>query len=1795
MSSLKDQLSQIAANNSTVALDRKKRQKIHSASLIYNPKTAATQDYEFIYENSIEALNELIDIDPRFEFFTRSLFSESSIVIDRNTKTKDDIKELNAAINSYLMLVSSKWHLSPALYATEWLVRRFQINVHNAEMFLFSTLNYYQQPVFKRILNIVKLPALFQPLSNFVRSDNALSKLSIIKLFSDFEFLTLYCNYIAKCVSQKVTYTSQILFAACTLINMIAVNSTEEKKLSDLLPTFMEISAKLLVSDDVDCQIAAHTILVVFASTTALSKPIILAATETILANLKNEKAKRSALITIANLLETLKGQGNIDQLPINLYKLVDAKFSLQYLKDFSSRKESRNSDKFFTSYIRSIIRYDHDKLADIVEILKHAKFEKFEIKVIITDLIHLSEIIEDKSKLIGVFEYLVGANESMVLKALKSLNLSGELFEIRLTTSLFNFKESSEVTGDQLIKDVETSKIVGMNSTIQPFKEWLQKNSDFFYTKDASILAEKDQVFNKLLSLFVESVGKKYSVGLFLNSFFSTFEARITFLLRIIVSPAAPIALRLIAVSSTSKMISSVDNETNLFSIVPILIAGLFDVCKNVRSNIKILLHQISKRAATEHYFLLNKLYGDDVKIPMLSPRDSKKWLTRFLENYVVDNTDIAKYIIQKKTEKVDMFFWCNQALYVPLPYTKLCFLNVLTQYRNYSSKYSELLCSILKSYLEERAAWELRCKNNKTDFTKFEASIVSIISSSEKNAAIIDFIISALKTQYEQLCDLVVQKLIQIYPKLKFANQLAIVNSIIETTAIEDLHYDSLAALQSLPIDAEIFVSILQQNRINGDSGEENIKKRRRKSSSSNKAALKKEEVSQIAEVHLRKITIILETLDARRTIKGTEALLSLLFDHLADLETLDQDGGLPVLYAQETLASCMLNIISSLKDSGENINSIRSDIVVSAIRSSPSPQVQNKLLLVIGALAELSPETILHSVMPIFTFMGAHTIRQDDEYSTHVVTNTIKTVVPALLKSSQYQKDSMKKTEEIEFLLTSFATAFDHVPKHRRVSLFSTLVKTLGSRDSVAPFLFLLGQQYSVFINKFKISAGKDLVEFTKNFLSKFSAIEQLSGILGFFQLIDLLPVEPTEDSKEKLLHRAVFNNGIFNFNRGELRTLKKNLFEYTNKLISENETDYYTSGGGLKFKILSVLIEAQDTNNFAGIQSIKDVFGKIIEEILYFINNCENILSSLDKNGVASSSSVNGNNDNEVDYKEAVTELKDTIYSLLTNTLELLPIQDYISAIIPLLNNNKNDLEVKYHIILSISSKFQYEPMTSSTIADEIIGVLFGNCVSEENSSPVIIQASLNVVSSLFDKFKNHLDPSKLMEGLTICSTFLSSEKVEIQISSLACLTNSIQILGVKTISFYSKIVPRVLEIFKTHKTKEETVLKYDLQLAINLLFAAIIKRIPMFVISNLYDVLNVIFFSDEVPEDIRLPIIQLVVEKIELKEVLKNLNKIWLSDISLTSNSVAISLFLSTLESTVEALDKKTAVSQSPLFFRLLLSLFEYRAISKFDVNTINRIEASVHKIANNFVLKLNDKVFRPLFALLVRWAFDGEGVINSGKITRTERLTAFFKFFNKLQDNLKSIVTTYFTYLLENTNNLLLEFIGRKNNDENERETLNLRRLVLISLTSSFKYDRDEYWKSTARFELIVEPLVDQLGNIENSIGKYLVKAIGSLASNNSGSDDHNKIMNKLLIQHMKATCKSTEKLWSVRTFKLIYSKVGESWLVLLPQLVPIIAELLEDDDEQVEYEVRTGLVKVVESILGEPFDRYLD
>lgn len=113
--------------------------------------------------------------------------------------------------------------------------------------------------------------------------------------------------------------------------------------------------------------------------------------------------------------------------------------------------------------------------------------------------------------------------------------------------------------------------------------------------------------------------------------------------------------------------------------------------------------------------------------------------------------------------------------------------------------------------------------------------------------------------------------------------------------------------------------------------------------------------------------------------------------------------------------------------------------------------------------AGLSSIVPELVLHSVMPIFTFMGSTVLKKDDDYSVSVIDQTIDQVVPALIQSLRNQKrDIVSGTSE---LLLSFTAAFEHIPSHRRLRLFHALITKLGTQDFLFAVLAMLANRYGM----------------------------------------------------------------------------------------------------------------------------------------------------------------------------------------------------------------------------------------------------------------------------------------------------------------------------------------------------------------------------------------------------------------------------------------------------------------------------------------------------------------------------------------------------------------------------------------------------------------------------------------------------------------------------------------------------------------------------------------------------------
>ena len=66
----------------------------------------------------------------------------------------------------------------------------------------------------------------------------------------------------------------------------------------------------------------------------------------------------------------------------------------------------------------------------------------------------------------------------------------------------------------------------------------------------------------------------------------------------------------------------------------------------------------------------------------------------------------------------------------------------------------------------------------------------------------------------------------------------------------------------------------------------------------------------------------------------------------------------------------------------------SAFRVDLLVDVLRDSANVQTHNHALELLGAIAQVQPDLVLGNVMAVFTFMGSKTVRQDDNYTFHVL---------------------------------------------------------------------------------------------------------------------------------------------------------------------------------------------------------------------------------------------------------------------------------------------------------------------------------------------------------------------------------------------------------------------------------------------------------------------------------------------------------------------------------------------------------------------------------------------------------------------------------------------------------------------------------------------------------------------------------------------------------------------------------------------------------------------------------------
>ncbi|KAG1807089.1 uncharacterized protein BJ212DRAFT_1387903 [Suillus subaureus] len=201
----------------------------------------------------------------------------------------------------------------------------------------------------------------------------------------------------------------------------------------------------------------------------------------------------------------------------------------------------------------------------------------------------------------------------------------------------------------------------------------------------------------------------------------------------------------------------------------------------------------------------------------------------------------------------------------------------------------------------------------------------------------------------------------------------------------------------------------------------------------------------------------TFLAEVLGTKE-LPGSLDLLTQLLDTLGKI--IHYDSPIP----SDTSYPCQM-LMAAVEQAASKITEplarpIRLDILVEIIRVSENPQTFHQALLLMASLARLTPDSVLHNIMPIFTFMGTNVFHRDDSYSFKVVQNTIENIVPVMVSSlkSRHPPGLELYIGATEFLRI-FTDASNHIPRHRRQNFFIHLADVLGPQEFLAPICMSL----------------------------------------------------------------------------------------------------------------------------------------------------------------------------------------------------------------------------------------------------------------------------------------------------------------------------------------------------------------------------------------------------------------------------------------------------------------------------------------------------------------------------------------------------------------------------------------------------------------------------------------------------------------------------------------------------------------------------------------------------------------
>ncbi|KAF6215132.1 hypothetical protein GE061_009882 [Apolygus lucorum] len=1029
--------------------------------------------------------------------------------------------------------------------------------------------------------------------------------------------------------------------------------------------------------------------------------------------------------------------------------------------------------------------------------------------------------------------------------------------------------------------------------------------------------------------------------------------------------------------------------------------------------------------------------------------------------------------------------------------------------------------------------------------------------------------------------LINQITKEMFDSMPEPKAQNQQRFLSMVIEwVTDSENAQIVSSTAsmFKKISLDSEIIVSLLSPMltvdvKVPEDNKSSNQPNQRRRSNT------KVPQLEVLETPEWKRGVCLLEMIQSKKKVSNVHILLPTLFAILK--RSLQFEHQNAVEYHKQLLLSTILFCCEKLTESGCTSlkpDSLHVDLVVDCVRASHNPQTHHHALLALTYLAKIIPEQILHNIMAIFTFIGSSVLRQDDAYSFQIISQIIDTVVPVLLKGG-------KKTDyevNIASVLRVFVSAFLDIPEHRRLPLLYKLMVTLNDGEHLWIFLALVFESHVTrpitdsddieIKENVGVAAVPKRLETSLELCAKFSPPVILKACLRLLVHMNELPHDKDRLEVQPMSKLATT---IFNAkeNTGkQLRHYKFTLLTFLSSLLSSSE----------------FVIQMADQPNEVT-EGLKDVFTSIVNQNLLYLKS---VLHQVEATAQLPTAK----------FWKAILA---TTYEVLDKINALLPTDLFLKVVKNLLDSDMEAIRRKAMELLGWRLQDPRRPVLQETLF-QLLTPFTAALNSITKSEELSHERQLTLQTSLFTLklIARQLASVYVVEFKQVLAK-VTDLVVNNEVSNWAvlgslilCAGELISLLKSSAIAVLPQFVPVLIRHLKNLNLDEGgELLLISIITAIQKVVDSLANFLSPYLPELLFQVCSLSAKHDTpISETSKSPQLSAKLKAIRLKLSSEVPNRVLVPAVATChhkfvkrSNYAAISPLMSILSASF-----KSGADLTSELTSLFLKALQFRGDHpELPVDLVADVESSVVSAILTLTLKLSEAGFKPLYSKFFEWASRGG---------HPERIITFYRLSMRFADSLKNLFNLFAGIFIENASELLKltnlneEPDGYFQGDQAVEKSCLLVDSIIATLNAVFLYDSHNF-VNKERFTNLMKPLVDQ---IENKLGgeevwktrcdELLTPCIAQMAT--SMSDDS---LWKQLNHHVLLKTRHQDyaiRLVSVRTMCALTRKLGEDFLPLLPETVPFLAELLEDDVEEVEKECQR-VVNDMEEILGEPIQKY--